>query len=66
MAQSLEVGRYCLLCSLVPDVTSMSIQAYMEGVLHIVFLAPPTFDEVDDITHLAGGYCSYMSYYASQ
>ena len=45
------------LCSVVPDITSMSIQVYKEGVL---FLASPAFNGVDDITRLAGGCGSYI------
>ena len=63
VSQDVEVGRYWLLSSLVLDVTAVSIEADLEGVLcfsRILLLASPALYEVDDIARLAGGCSSYM------
>ena len=67
-SQAVEVGRYWLLSSLVLDVTAVSIEADMEGVLcfsYMLLLASPALDEVDDIARLAGGCSSYVEGLAS-
>ena len=63
VARSVEVGCYWLICAFMFDITSMSIEADVEGVQrlsHILLLASPAFYEIDDIAHLAGGCGSYV------
>ena len=63
MSQDVEVGCYWFLSIRVLDVTMVAIEADVEGVLclsHILLLASPSPNEVDDIMCLARGVSSYM------
>ena len=63
MSWDVEVGCYWFLSTCVLDVTMVTIEADVEGVLclsHILLLASPSLNEVDDITCLAGGCSLYM------
>ena len=58
VASAGEMSSYRFLGPPVQDVISVSIQANVEGVLrlaHVLFMALPAFDKVDDVARLAGG-----------
>ena len=63
VSRSVEMGSHWFLELLVADVTAVSIKADMERVLclpHVLQLAFPALDEVDDFPRLSGCCCSYV------
>ena len=57
VARGVEVGCYWFLEPLVADVTAMSIEADVEGILcfsHVLHLASLALNEVDDVPRFAG------------
>ena len=63
--EQLEFNSYWLLCSPVFDVSSMSINVDMKGVLclcHVLLLASLALNEVDGVNHLADCCGSLLSY----
>ena len=68
MSRDVEVGSYWFLCSILFDVTAVSVEVDMEGILcfsHVLLLASSAFNKIDDIAGLAGGCSSYMEGLAS-